>query len=447
MKKILQQILMVMLIVGVSLSMTACKKDKKITPKGTIVINSKPQGADIYHNGKKIGVTPKEITGVPKSYVFKLKKAGWQDSFFVHEIKESTKSSVDINMIPITASCLVTSEPAGVQVKINNKILGVTPLVIRDLAFGKHEIVLHKSGFSEKYVKFEITDAKPKKITESLVSNLGSLEIVTEPEGVSVFSGDKFWGETPFKLELSEGKYNLRFQKTDYYDLDAEIIVESGKYKVSEHVLTILPAAIKINAPIEDAEIYLNGKLSGKTPALIENLIANKEYEVVLKAKNHISNPQTVKLAPGKVQEIFIDLKRNVGDVELIVNPPGATVYVDGQKCGVVQKGEKGSMSAVFSVKDLSVGSHVLKISHKRAKPDHIIKRFEIKPDEVTRIDGLKLWIPNTELLMKDGSREVGLIISENKRKGYIFFESKPGLKYSVSYSDIEKIIPLSDEE
>jgi hypothetical protein len=350
-------------------------------------------------------------------------------------------------MMPVTASCLVTTIPTGVNVKMHNRIIGTTPMVIRDLHFGSHEIVLQKSGYSEKYVKFEITDAKPKKITENLSSNLGALELITEPAGVSVYHNGKFMGETPFKLELSEGKYNLQFKKADYYDLDAEIIVESGKNKSSKHLLTILPAAIKIDSSIEGADIYLNGKLAGKTPALIEDLVANEDYELIVKAKNYVSKTQTLKLVPGKTQDVFVDLNRNVGDLDLVVNSPGATVYIDGQKCGVVQKGEKGSMSAVFQVKDLSAGVHVLKVTHKRAKPDHIVKKFEIKPDEVTRIDGINLWIPDTELLFKDGSREVGLIVSENKRNGYIFFESKPGLKYSVKYSDIEKIIPLSIEE
>ena len=447
MKKILQQILTVVILVSVSLTMTACKKDKKTTPKGTVVINSVPTGADIYYNGKKIGVTPKEISGIPKSYIFKLQKDGWQDYFVVADIKESQQTNVMADMTQVRASCLVTSIPLGVNVKMNNKIIGTTPMVIRDLTFGSHEIVLQKSGYSEKYVKFEVTDSKPKKITENLNSNLGTLALVTEPAGVSVYHGDKFLGETPFKLELSEGKYNFLFKKTDYYDLDAEIIVESGKTKTSKHLLTVLPAAIHIDSSIEGADIYLNGKLAGKTPALIEKLVANKDYELIIKAKNHISNTQTLKLVPGKTQEIFVDLNRNVGDVELVVNPPGATIYIDGQKYGVVQKGAKGSMSEVFRVKDLSAGTHVLKITHKRAKPDHIIKKFEVKPDEVTRIDGIKLWIPDTELLLKDGSREIGLIVSENKRNGYIFFESKPGLKYSVKYSDIEKIIPLSAEE
>lgn len=447
MKKLFQYLVFMVFCVSL-LSVTAsCKKEKKEAPRGVGELVSNPAGADIYYNGKKIGVTPKEIKGVPKKYAFKLSHKGFKDEFVILDLKDGKNTFPKIDLTPMVSSCLVTTSPAGVNVIINGKSFGVTPMVIRDLPMGKHEISLAKSGYADKIVTLQVDDERPKKIVENLFSNIGSIEFVSEPGEVSVFMNGELLGETPFKKELEAGKYTLTFKKANYYDVTSEVIVESGKNKKISHSLQLLPSAVKINCPIEGAEIYLDGKLAGKTPALIENLSADREYEVYIKAPKYVSDAQKITLTPGKTHEFYYDLKRNVGDLEVVTNVPGVNVYVDGHKYGVVQQGESEFLAEVFSVKDLSIGMHELKITHKRAKPDVVKKRFEIKANEVTRIEGINLWIPNIELIMKDGSREIGLIKSENKRKGYIFFESKPGLRYSINYSDIEKIVPLSMEE
>ena len=448
MKKILQNFLTLLITLNCLCFFASCKKEQVVENKGVAILNSNPQGAEIYYNGKKIGVTPKEIKGVPKKYIFKLSKEGYRDNFTELDLKIGTNTVPEIQLEQLKSSCLILTDPIGVSVYIKGQNIGTTPLIVRDLTFGQHEIVLKKSGFLEKYKKIDIDDARPKKIYEQLISNLGVLELTSTPSGVSVYLGENFLGETPFRTELSEGEYKLTFKKPDYYDLTADLVVESGKTKTSEHTLTMLPASLKIDCPIKGAEVYLDGKLAGKTPALIENLVAEKEYELLIKATHYISNPIKLKLTPGTTKEFFYqDLKRNVGDLELLVNPPGVTVYIDGQKIGVIQPSESKHIAELFTVKNLSIGTHTLKLSHKLAKPDSIKKTFEINADETTRISGINLWIPNTEIIMKDGSREIGLIISENKRNGYILFEPRPGLRYSIRNSDIEEIISLSVEE
>ncbi len=448
MRKILVKLTAFVVSVMLCLLLVCCKKEQPSAPKGSLLLETSPAGAEVYYNGKKIGVTPYEVKGVPKSYLLKLTHPTCNDKFVVIDLKEGENSLPKIELSPVETSCLVVTEPAGATVIMGGKNIGVTPLIIRDLTIGKHELKLQKSGYAEKYIQLAIDAASPKKITEKLVSNIGVAIIKTEPAGVAIYHNDKFLGETPFKIELSEGTYNFVCKKTDYLTLNTEdVIIESGKEKTFNYTLSLLPATLKVNCPVDGAEIYLDDKLVGVTPGVVENLEANHEFQIYIKAKNYVSDSQKITLSPGKTHEFFYDLKRNVGDVEIFVNVPGISIYVDGHKYGVSAPSTNSTEAEVFKITDLAVGTHTLKISHRRSKPESITKKFEIKPDSTVSLKNLKLWIPNIMLQMKDGSTEVGLIISTNKQEGYIFFESQPGLRYSVNYSDIEKIIPLKDEE
>ena len=59
--------------------------EKKV--EGAVVIKSKPEGAEIFANEKSRGVTPKEITGKPGKYLFRLEAPGYAPAWQVGTIE------------------------------------------------------------------------------------------------------------------------------------------------------------------------------------------------------------------------------------------------------------------------------------------------------------------------------------------------------------------------
>lgn len=446
MKKLIHTTFLTLLLLGTTLALTSCQEKKEEPPKGEILVNTTPEGAEVIYGSKVIGVTPKVITATPKFYTVRLSKEGYKDKFVSFDVKANADNpAVSATLEPIKAVVLIESTPSGANVIYKDMDLGLTPLVIKDLSYGEHTIVLQKSGFSKQPENIKITNERPRKIQSQLVSDLGIVEITSEPEGAEIYLKDKLIGVTPFKTEFADGEYNITIKKNQYHDLNAKLFIERNKTKKLNYALNLLSSRLQVTSSIKGAEVYLNGELAGKTPLSLDKLAANQEYNVEIKLKNYIADAQKVTLVAGNSHEMTFNLKRNVGDAELVINPPGVTVYIDGKKHSVTEADESPNISKIITLKDLEPGKHTLKIYHKRAVPDSKSTTFDILPDEVIRVKDLSLWVPNAEIIMKDGSTEVGIIVSEHP--DFIYFESSAGTRFGIRHRNIQTINRFKDSE
>lgn len=82
------------------------------------------------------------------------------------------------------------------------------------------------------------------------------------------------------------------------------------------------------------SEIYLNEKLMGKTPALIES-VPPGFYEIVLKQTGYNDVFERVLVKAGEKAEISKNLILKDGVCSISSNPGGASVYLDGKYKGV----------------------------------------------------------------------------------------------------------------
>ena len=120
--------------------------------------------------------------------------------------------------------------------------------------------------------------------------------------------------------------------------------------------------------------------------------------------------------------------------------PSYITIYLDGKMVGTSEPDPANpGMSKLLSLRNLSMGKHVVTIAHKRARPEKRSFSVEIKKGEVKRLPNLTLWIPNVKLTLKSGLTRVGRLASNLKEE--IMFEPEPGVKQSykkAAISDIE---------
>ena len=70
--------------------------------------------------------------------------------------------------------------------------------------------------------------------------------------------------------------------------------------------------------------------------------------------------------------KVNLQLDSNLGGIDLVANPPGVTIYIDGVKKGVTEPGENPKFSKVFEVRGLRTGKHTVKMAHKRATPPEV---------------------------------------------------------------------------
>ncbi|MDX2005056.1 MAG: PEGA domain-containing protein [Meiothermus sp.] len=117
---------------------------------GTLVVNSRPAGAEVLVNGSSVGNSPLSIDLQAGNYTVELRRSGFNS--FRTTVSIQGGQTVQINQAlvavpPPTGTLAVTSNPSGAQVLVDGRFRGNTPLVI-NLNTGNYTVELRRSGFN-----------------------------------------------------------------------------------------------------------------------------------------------------------------------------------------------------------------------------------------------------------------------------------------------------------
>jgi serine/threonine-protein kinase len=141
--------------------------------KGTISVTAIPWG-NVYINGKEMGATPKELSGIPEGKVeVKLTNPGYKP--FVTSIMVRADEQTDVAHTFTeaeeaagaekgpnhpeaagTGTLKISSTPPGI-VYLDGKVYGRTPVTIPDLPVGPHQLTLKRAGAPDYKRKVDIS--------------------------------------------------------------------------------------------------------------------------------------------------------------------------------------------------------------------------------------------------------------------------------------------------
>ncbi len=96
-----------------------------------VVINSEPEGAEIFLNGNYVGITPLEeklYFDKNQKYVFIIKKEGYYPAKVTVSYKPKNKTEYIVKLKKLKKEVTIKSEPSNAEVYLNGKYIGLTPL-------------------------------------------------------------------------------------------------------------------------------------------------------------------------------------------------------------------------------------------------------------------------------------------------------------------------------
>ena len=439
-------IICAMIIMPLSLS-TGCSKQKPKVRKVKVSIRSTPDKVDVIaisHRNDKFGVTPKTGSLRPGVYVLEFSKPGYKTTWKKLTCKQGKNEDFEIKLEPITASVIIETQPVGATVSKDDKPLGETPLAIHGLPLGIHNYTLDKPGFSTREVRFSLEDERPRLIEQNMNSNIGKMVVRSTPSNASIFINDAPRGQTPATLTMEQGEYKIKLDLNGYIIQEEKVIVSKGGTARVNAKLQVKPASIKIVSTPPGATLLVNGKQYNNTPTTLKHLKPGT-YAIHLSHPKYDTAKREVSVNPGQNLTVNIKLDSNMGGIDLIIHPPGVTIYVDGKKMGVTERGETDELSKIFQVRGLPSGTHTITVAHKRAVPLEKKFKIKIKKGKISRPKPLTFWIKDTYLKLKTGEELTGRISQENENE--IHFEHTPKITIRYGRDEIETIKKLQDKE
>ena len=427
------------------LSTASCGK-KPAVDKPSVSLNTKPAGATVTIRGIERGKTPLKGKMNPGIYLIKFSLPGYKSNWQKIELASGDRKNLTFEMEPETASVMITSSPDSAAVEFQGRRLGLTPVVIPDLPHGRYTAELTRHGFTKQTAVWTIDSPMPKLVKVNMDSNLGTLIVNSTPENAEVLLNGKTAGRTPFKEAVEEGRHSLELRRNGYVSLKKSVQVKRGlATTLSGLILEVKSGSISISSKPAGARIAINGKPYGDTPVKISNLPPGS-YSIKLEKDGFDPAVRTVNLPAGENLDLMLNLDSNTGGIDIVTQPPGLTLYLDGKQVGVTEKDPLNkNISTVLKIRNLSIGKHRLAIAHKRARPEKKYFDFSIEKGKIIRLTGLHLWIPNVVITRHDGTAETGRIIQNLPSK--YEFEPSPGVRYTIEKSTIRKIDYLPETE
>lgn len=435
------------LIIFSSALITSCSKEKPKPSKVKVSIRSVPDKVDvriISHGRAKFGTTPKTQSLPPGTYVLEFTKPGFKTTWKKLICLKGRNEEFEVKMEPVSSSVIIESQPAAATILKNDTPIGETPLAIHNLPLGVHSYVISKPGYSTRTVDFKLDDARPKLIEVNMNSNVGTLVIRSTPTDANIYVNDAPRGQTPASLTLEQGEYNVKLELNGYEPQQEKVIVSRGKTVRMNTKLQVKPGSIEVITYPSGASLIVNGKQYNNTPTTLKNLKPGT-YAIKVSHANYDSSSREVTIQPGQSRKVSITLDTNMGGIDLIVHPPGVTIYVDGKKLGKTERGETENLSKVFQVRNLASGIHTITVAHKRATPPEKNFKINIKKGKISRPKPYTFWVKDTYLKLKNGQEITGRVSQENEDE--VYFEHSPKIKIRYERNEIETIRKLKDGE
>jgi hypothetical protein len=214
---------------------------------------------------------------------------------------------------PDLAHLRVISYPPKAEVRLNQRLVGLTPLSLADVAPGDYQLEVRQADHAPVQRPLKLVAGESVSEVASLrkYKGYGELEVSSVPMGASVYLNQELKGVTPLTLaQIPEGDHHLRLTLAGHRTTEQRILVFANESaREAFHLTSLLPAPgrVKLTSTPPGAQIILNGVERGLTPKTLQ--IPAGWHVLTLEQEGYESlDQQSVYVDSGKLTELDLQL-------------------------------------------------------------------------------------------------------------------------------------------
>lgn len=287
-----------------------------------ILVDSDPAGAEVYLDGElQAGLTPLLIRRLSRGrHSLELRKGGYENSMRTIMVPD-IQPSRPVLLRQKSGTLLLQSNPPGAHVWKERQFLGVTPVLLEDLEAGSHELTLRGPACESKKVTAEVSSARGEKLVVELQSNLGHLEVTTQPANCKVYLQGSLMGFTselpgqsksrPLLLKnIIAGEQHMKIEHSSGFSLSGRIQIPRDQTVQKNIILRVPTHRVLLNSGESFSGILLEQNEQGDV--VLEDLgrKAERFLKPQIKEFRLLSDPEiqevmaAARKASGKDQEL-----------------------------------------------------------------------------------------------------------------------------------------------
>ena len=301
-----------------------------------------PDGLGIAYNENKGGEYWLYVPHGAKRLTIKHPKFGLLRDFYYNQpiekatvyemvlITDAATTSVEDTIV--SQWLAITPDPADAMVFLDDKFVK-SGIFQAKLKPGSYTYRVESPMYYTEAGKIEITDSK-KDLFLKLRPKFGYISVASEPEKDAkvIIDGKTQTNNTPCQsTPLDSGEHMVQVVKEMYQPILQKVRVSEGKTTSVTFRLIPTFAEVTISLPAS-ATLYINDQEKGKG-SWQGRLIAGV-YTIEARLENHRSARQDVDLGIGQKLNIKLDPTPIYGSVDVLTNPTGASISIDGRPLG-----------------------------------------------------------------------------------------------------------------
>ena len=147
---------------------------------GIVKFISDPSGAEILINGKNMGSSPDSgllvLYTIPRGYYqVEARKPGYTSISDNLYVDDNAVTTYKVSLIPSPLGSLeVKSVPDNADIYMDNKNVGLTPVILNDITVGEHTVIIKKEGYQDWSAKISVVGGSMGVIESVLVTKARS---------------------------------------------------------------------------------------------------------------------------------------------------------------------------------------------------------------------------------------------------------------------------------
>jgi hypothetical protein len=396
-------------------------------------------------DGVPRGVTPASVHLFPGRHVARLELEGAPATYGALETGEPP-ADFFFELPEPTVTVLLDTEPQGAAATLDGAFVGTTPVLLPELAPGKHSFGLSLAGHRDATVERELAAPTPELVFARLVPSTATLRVTSVPDGATVSVNGAPRGIAPPDVAgLPEGEANVEVSLPGHATFRRTVKLASGDAIDLHAALDPLPATLRVVTVPSGATVYVDDELRGVSPLVLSNAVPGS-LRVRVHLDGHDPLARTVALEPGAFSTQEFRLRPNAGSLSLATSPALVTVSVDGKRAGatVAKSGSSDSVSEELVLR-VPAGSRTVEF----ARPGYrtVTQTVEVGRDRLVQLGTVeleRLFIPDVAVTTRSGSVVRGMF--KERAGGFYRVETAPGLVHSVPVDEIESIAQIRSD-
>lgn len=222
-------------------------------------------------------------------------------------------------------------EPAA-EVFIDGNPHGTTPMAPLEIAAGEHRLMLRAPRFRVHEGPLKIEGGGVEQTVQvKLEPGWAPVSLRSKPAGAEIRVDGQPAGTTPQTLELGEGAHALELRLAGYATWQDQVTVRANEpLQLAEVKLQAAAGTVRVSSTPSGASVRVGSDFRGQTPVELK-LAPGSTHVVQLSAPGHKPAERSVEVEADARQDLSVALEPILGPVALDVQPPEATVKIDGR--------------------------------------------------------------------------------------------------------------------